>query len=149
MHKNNGISTGMEKRIRLDSDTRNSVVAHMIKGEEEKAETILKRLLRKQEREESYICIGFVGEDENKYYFTKQLKCKRNDLQGKLYAYKQFKNFLLKNNNEVLTPIIKSGYLTPFGQESVKEKEYKEKVNITKPCIVKLVKPMNEKIFQF
>lgn len=138
-----------EKRIRLDSDTKNSIAAHMIKGEEVKAEAILKRLLRKQEKEESYICIGFVGEDKSKYYFTKQLKCKRNDLHGKLYAYKQFKKFLLKNNSEVLTQTIKSGYITPVGKEIENIKEYKEKIDITKPCIVKLVKPMNEKIFQF
>lgn len=76
------------KLIRLDHNTRSGVALLMLSGKETEAEAILKRLLRKQEKEDRYICIGFFCVNSNQYYFTQALKCSRNDMQGKFFPIK-------------------------------------------------------------
>ena len=63
------------KPIHLDNNTRSTVACLMLSGKETEAEAILKRELRKQEKEESYICIGFFGKNSRQFYFTQQLRC--------------------------------------------------------------------------
>ena len=82
------------KLIQLDYSTHSEVALLMISGKKTEAEAMLKRLLRKQEKEDSYICIGFFGVNSNQYYFTQTLKCSRNDMQGKLYSYKEWKHYI-------------------------------------------------------
>ncbi len=102
-----------EKLIHLDKGTRSTITCLILAGKETEAEAILKRMLRKQEKEESYICIGFYGVNSTRYYFTQQLKCKVNDLQGKLHSYKEWKHYIQSKDCYLLTHTVTSGYLIP------------------------------------
>lgn len=138
------------KLIQLDHDTRLTIACLMLAGEETEAEAILKRMLRKQEKEESYICIGFFGENSSMFYFTQQLKCKRNDFQGKLYAYKKWKHYIQSKDCNLSTYTIKSGSLTPYGKMTdEKAEERHNKIDLNKPVIIRLVKAKENRIFQF
>jgi len=138
------------KPIRLDSETRSEVAALMLAGEEEKAAAVLKRLLRKQEKEESYICIGFWSSDGREYYFTQDLRCKRNDLKEKLYSYKEWKRYIKERSCRLSTHSVQTGYLAPDGKMTGEQEEYLgEEISLKRPCIVRLVKPMEDRVFQF
>lgn len=138
------------KLIQLDNNTRSQVACLMLEGKETEAEAILKRLLRKQEKEDSYICIGFYGVDNSQYYFTQQLKCRRNNLQEKLYSYKEWKRYIQSKDCDLSTHTVTSGYLTPDGKMTEgKTEETHNKIDLKKPCIIKLVKPLESRVFQF
>ena len=138
------------KLIQLDNNTRSQVALLMLSGKETEAEAILKRLLRKQEKEEGYICIGFFAENGKDYYFTQDLKCKRNDLQDKLLAFKRWKNYIESMNGCLSTHTVTSGYFTPNGRMTEgKEEAPNNKIDLKKPCIIRLVKPMKAKVFQY
>ena len=138
------------KLIQLDSDTRSRVACLMLDGNESEAEAILKRLLREQEKEESYICIGFFGVKSDQYYFTQQLKCRRNDLQGKLHSYKEWKSFIQSKDCDLSTHTVTSGYLTPEGKMTEgKTEEIHNKIDLNKPVIIRLIKAKKDRIFQF
>ena len=138
------------KPINLDSDTRSTVACLMLEGKESEAEAILKRKLRKQEKEESYICIGFFGKNSDQFYFTQDLKCKRNDLQGKLYTYKEWKRYIKMRDCDLAVSTVVSGHMQADGKmsEGIKEKS-KDIVDLNRPCIIRLVKSMEDKVFSF
>lgn len=139
-----------DKLINLDSDIRSQVACLMLSGKETEAEAILKRLLRKQEKEESYICIGFSGVKSDQYYFTQQLKCRRNNLQGKLYAYKEWKHYIQSKDCDLSTHIVTSGYLTPDGKMTEgKTEETHNMVDLKRPVIIRLIKAKESRVFQF
>lgn len=136
--------------IQLDNETRSTVAQLMLAGKEDEAEAILKRLLRKQEKETSFICIGFLTKNGNRYYFTQDLKCRRDNLEDKLNAYKKLKRYIEDNNGRLLTAHkVTSGYLSPDGK-MVKENEMdsQEEIDLTRPIIVRLIKTPEMKIFQ-
>lgn len=137
------------KLIQLDSDTRSQVALLMLSGKEADADAILKRLLRKQEKEDSDICIGFYAENSNQYYFTLQLKCSKNDMQGKLYSYKEWKHYIQSKNCYLSTHEVTSGYFIPNGKEPKEKKEAQDKIDLNRPVIIRLVKAKQDKIFQF
>ena len=135
------------KPINLDYSTRTSIANLMIQGRKTEAMDILKRLLRKQEKETGYICIGFMGEKNNQFYFTQQLKCKSDNLMDKLYAYKEWKRYILSKNCTVSMYNQTQGYLKPDGSfEKYKEEEILEKIDINRPCTIRLHTP---KAFSF
>lgn len=138
------------KLIHLDNDTRSTVACLMLSGKETEAEAILKRELRKQEKEDSYICIGFYGVNSTQYYFTQQLKCRKNDFKGKLYSYKEWKRYIESKDCDLSTYTLTSGYLTPNGKMTErKTEETHNKIDLNRPCIIKLVKQMESRVFQF
>lgn len=138
------------KLIQIDDDTRSTIVCLMLAGKETEAEAILKRMLRKQEKEESYICIGFFGKNSRIFYFTRQLKCKRNNLQGKLYAYKEWKRYIQSKDGYLSTYTVTSGYLTPDGKMvKGKMEERHNKVDLDRPVIIRLVNAKEDMVFQF
>ena len=137
------------KPIQLDASTRSQVAMLMISGKETEAEAILKRLLRKQEKEDSYICIGFYTEDGKDYYFTQDLKCRRDNLQDKLYAFKEWKRYIEAREGCLSTHTVTTGYLAPDGKMTEgKEEAPHNRIDLKKPCIIRLVKPMEAKVFQ-
>lgn len=139
-----------EKSIQLDNSIRSQLAMLMIQGEETKAEDILKRILRKQEKEESYVCIGFYSENGKEYYFTQDLKCRSDDLQDKLLAYKEWKRYIKERNCDLTTHTVTSGCLMQDGKMSEgKEEAVYNRIDLSKPCTIKLVKPMRERVFQF
>ena len=84
------------------------------------------------------------------FYFTQQLKCKRNDLQGKLYAYKEWKHYIQSKDCDLSTYKVKSGCLTPNREMTdEKVKETHNKIDLNKPVIIRLVKAKENRIFQF
>lgn len=138
------------KLIHLDNDTRLTVACLMLSGKETEAEAILKRELRKQEKEESYICIGFFGKNSRQFYFTQQFRCRRNDLQGKLHAYKEWKHYIEMRDCDLALSTVTSGHMQPDGKMSEgKTEKSKNIVDLTRPCIIRLVKPMESRAFQF
>ena len=141
------------KPIQLDSSTRSRIACLIIAGKKKEAMDELKRLLRKQEKEENYICYGFFGEGENnrKYYFTQDLRCKKNaSLQEKLQAYKNWKGYIREKNCFLSNYVVTDSYLDASGKMvKRKEEEIQEKVNLNRPCIINLYVSDKEKIFQF
>lgn len=138
------------KPIQLDYETRSQVAQLMLAGRETEAEAILKRLLRKQEKEESYICIGFFGVDSSQYYFAQQLRCRRNDLQEKLNSYKEWKRYIQARDCVLSTCAVTSGYMLPNGKmTNGTEEDSKDRVDLSRPLIIRLVKSAEDKVFQF
>lgn len=137
------------KLIRLDHNTRSEVALLMLSGKETEAEAILKRLLRKQEKEDSYICIGFFGVNSNQYYFTQQLKCSRNDMQGKLYSYKEWKHYIQSKDCDLSTYEVTSGYFIPNGKMTGKKEEVHNKIDLNRPVFIRLIRAEQDKVFQF
>ena len=138
------------KPIQLDASTRSQVAMLMIAGKETEAEAILKRLLRKQEKEDSFVCIGFYTEDGKDYYFTQDLKCRRDNLQDKLYAFKEWKRYIEARDCSLSTHTVTTGYLAPDGRMTEgKEEIPQNRIDLKKPCIIRLVKPMEAKVFQY
>ena len=138
------------KPIRLDNETRSFIANLMIAGNNEAAEAVLKRMLRKQEREDSYyVTIGFHGEGNNQFYFTKQLFCKVNNLQEKLQIYKEWKRYILSKDCILSTHTVTSGYVTPDGVTAGKEEEIQERVDISRPVTIRLFRPQEEMVFQY
>ena len=122
----------------------------MLSGKEAEAEAILKRLLRKQEKEENYICISFYRANSTQYYFTQQLRCISNHLQEKLYAYKEWKRYIKSKNCVLSTHTVTSGYLMPDGKMTEeKTEEIHNKIDLKRPVTIRLIKAKEDKIFQF
>lgn len=139
-----------DKLIRLDNDTRSTIACFMLSGKEAEAEAILKRLLRKQEKEENYICISFYRANSTQYYFTQQLRCISNHLQEKLYAYKEWKRYIKSKNCVLSTHTVTSGYLMPDGKMTEeKTEEIHNKIDLKRPVTIRLIKAKKDKIFQF
>lgn len=139
-----------DKLIHLDRETRSSVSNLMLQGKETEAEAILKRELRKQEKEEAYICIGFFGKNSKQLYLTQDLRCTRNDLQGKLHAYKEWRHYIEMRDCDLALNTVTSGYLQADGKMSEgKTEESKDIVDLKRPCIIRLIKPMEKTVFQF
>ncbi len=128
------------KLIQLDSGTRSEVALLMLSGKETEAEAILKRLLRKREKEGSDICIGFYAENSNRYYFTLQLKCGRNDMQGKLYSYKEWKHYIQSKNCYLSTYEVTRGCFIPNGKKLKEKKETQDKIDLNRAVIIRLLK---------
>lgn len=136
------------KPINLDHQTTSNLACMVISGRKQDAESELKHLLRRQEKQaEDYICFGFYDRDDN-YYFTKDLKCRRNSLQDKLYAYKQWKHYIQSNNNRLYQATVTSGYLTPYGMVEKEVVESYADIDINKPVIIRLVTPEERRMFK-
>lgn len=138
------------KQIQLDVDTRSQVAMLMLEGRETEAEAILKRLLRKQEKAESYICIGFYTEDGKEYYFTQTLQCRMDDFRYKIYAFKEWKRYIKERDCLLSAYQVTTGYLMSNGKMTEgKEEKQQSKIDLKKPCTIRLVKPIEERVFQF
>lgn len=133
--------------IRLVSEDRSTVAGLMIAGREKEAEDVLKRLLRKQEKEATYVCIGFWAENSRQFYYTKDLKCRDDSLMDKLLAYKKFKSYVQSNGGVLSTHTIRSGFVVPEESEAVVMESYEERINLNQPCKVRLYKPVEERVF--
>ena len=136
------------KPINLETSIQSNVACLMLAGKEIEAEAILKRLLRKQEKEPEYICIGFWDKAKKRYYFTQQLKCRSDDFQAKLYAYKEWKGYIKERNCTLSTITITSGYLMSDGKMSNETQVNRnEEIDIKNPVIIHLIG--SDKVFQF
>lgn len=136
------------KAIRLDNNTRSTLARLCIAGKVKEAEDVLKRLLRKEEKKvNDYICIGFFVKNSRRYYFSQDLKCHRNDLQSKLYAYKEWKRYIQKRNNTLQAATVTSGYITPDGISKGIKEDNGDLIDITRGCIIKLMENKDNLLF--
>ena len=87
--------------------------------------------------------------DGKDFYFTQDLKCRRDNLQDKLYAFKEWKRYIEAKNCNLSTHTVTTGYMLPDGRMAEgKEEAQENKIDLKKPCIIRLIKPMETKIFQ-
>lgn len=136
------------KTIDMDYSTRTHIAQLMIAGKEDEAIAILKRLLRKQEKEDSYICIGFWTEDRKDYYFTSDLMCRADSLQDKLRVYKEWKRYIMEHNGVLSTHTVTTGYVSPCGMTAGVEEEIEDRIDLTRPCTVRVLRPKMFQCFQ-
>lgn len=107
--------------IPLDSEYRNRLVILCLSGKRKEAEDELKRLLRKEEKEiHNYVTYGFYGKNSNNFYFSKQLKAHDNNINEKLFVYREFKKYIEERNGYLQPFIVTTGYVTPNGNEKIK-----------------------------
>ena len=68
-------------------------IAYMlITGKEKEATDKVKRQIRQEYKKPKYITIGFYKEGSKKdYFFTRQLYANKDNLNDKLFIYKEFK----------------------------------------------------------
>lgn len=112
----------------------------IIQGKEKEAADRIKRNIRKGYKKPEYITIGFYQEgSKSRYFFTRQLYARRDDLTDKLRIYKEYKQFLESNNCIVNTYEVNAGEVKP-GQISAPTKQtIEERADVKRPLIIKLV----------
>ncbi len=93
------------KRIRLDHENRNKLACMCLLGKVKEAEDELKRLLRKEEKQQhDFVTFGFYGKNSKEFYFTEQLQAHRTDQAEKLRIYKEWKRYIIEDCNGRLQP---------------------------------------------
>lgn len=112
----------------------------IIQGKEKEAADMIKRNIRKGYKKPEYITIGFYQEGSpSRYFFTRQLYARRDDLRDKLRIYKEYKHFLESNNCIVSTYEIKAGEFIPGQESTPKAEKITEKADLKRPLIIKLI----------
>lgn len=109
--------------IPLDNDIRNTLAVLCISGKTKEAKDELKRLLRKEEKElHNFVTYGVYAKGSSNFYYTKQLIAHDDNIDEKLYIYKELKRYIEKECNGYIKPFSRvSGYITPYGSEGVKK----------------------------
>lgn len=129
------------KKVHLEHDTKTSLALLVIQGKAKEAEDILKRLLRKEEKEVCHsISYGFYGLDRREeYFFTRQLACSSNSgLLERLCVYKAWKQYLKERDAKVSSYCFSEYALEPGKALEKEEKERMERVDLLRPCTVRL-----------
>lgn len=111
-----------------------------IAGKQKEAADTIKRNIRKGYKKPQYITIGFYQEGSaTRYFFTRQLYARRDNLRDKLRIYKEYKHFLESNNYIVNTYQIKTGEIIPGKATAPTAQVIEERADIKRPLIIKLV----------
>ena len=113
-----------------------------ISGKVKEAEDMLKRMLRKEEKQDRVQkhCIAFFEVDSDRFYYTQDLAYDKNDLQDALRCYKEWKQYILSKGCELETEFkTVSGYVTPCGYSRGKDITEHHLIDLTRCCTVKLV----------
>lgn len=112
----------------------------LIAGKEKEAADIIKRQLRKEAKKPAYITIGYYQEgSKSRYFFTRQLIARRDDLPEKLRIYKEWKHFIKSNNCIVNTYELNAGEVKPGHISAPKKQIIEERADIKRPIIIKLI----------
>lgn len=123
-------------KIKLNTDERSTCGnAYICKGRSA-AIAELKKIIRKRERKEkSYCTYGNKYKDNPKQYaFTHYLECQADSLQSRLYAYKEWKHYCIKNNYEVSRYVIEEIQFDPeHPNRKATQREVKEQLDRNKP----------------
>ena len=131
-----------EKRIDLDTDTKNNLACLCISGKIKEAEDMLKRMLRKEEKQDRVQkhCIAFFEVDSDRFYYTQDLAYDKNDLQDALRCYKEWKQYILAKGCELETEFkTVSGYVTPCGYSRGKDITEHHLIDLTRCHTIKLI----------
>lgn len=130
------------KRINLDDNTRDTLACMCISGKVKETEDILKRMLRKEEKQDRVqkYCIAFFEVNSDRFYYTQNLAYDKNDLQDALRCYKEWKQYILSKGCELETEFKTiSGYITPDGYSNGKDITEHHLIDLTRCHTVKLV----------
>ena len=112
----------------------------IIQGKEKEARDEIKRAIRKGYKKPEYITIGYYQEGSaTRYFFTRQLYARRDDLLDKLRIYKEYKHFLESNNCIVNTYEVNAGEVTPGHISAPKTQLIEERADVKRPLIIKLI----------
>ena len=124
---------------------RHSQAAHnlamlIIQGKEKEARDEIKRDIRRSYKEPEYITIGFFEEgNTGRYFFTRQLRARRDDLKQKLYIYKEWKHYIESKNCILNTYEVKAGEFIPGKPAATHTQVIEEKADLKRPVIIKLI----------
>ena len=128
------------KLIQLDNSTRNELACMCISGKVKEAEDQLKRILRKEEKQNviKRKCIAFYGKNSRQFYYTKQLAFIPGDRERALYSFKEWKRYIKKQNMQLETIEVTSGYITPYGVTKGKREDVKHIIDLNRKCMVNI-----------
>lgn len=138
------------KPLQLENDVRSTVACLILSGKKKEAEDILKRLLRKQEKDTGYaLTYGFYGEDTQEVFYAPFLNCRHNaSLSERLVIYKRWKEFIRYKGCFLEHYQVVSGHMQDSGKMSEgKREQVMVKIDLKRPCRIRL--PREDKIFQF
>lgn len=124
------------KRLVLDDPSRFGCL--LISGKRKELEDAIKRTYRKTLRKERFVTIGFFVKDSKKYYFTRQLAARADDLHDRLRIFKLFKEYCLDNGCTFETAAVTEGEFIP-GQEAKAQKVtiLREEVDLKRPLTIR------------
>lgn len=112
----------------------------VITGKEKEARDEIKRDIRRSHKEPQYLTIGFYQEgSKTRYFFTRQLYARRDDLTDKLRIYKEYKHFLESNNCIVNTYEVNAGEVKPGNISAPKKQIIEERADVKRPLLIKLI----------
>ena len=110
----------------------------LIAGKEKEAADKIKRAIRKAAKEPEYITIAFFEEGTKRYFFTRQLYARRDNLPEVLNIYKEYKHYLQARNGIVNTYTVKSADFIPGQTSAPTTQIIEEKADLNRPLIIHL-----------
>ena len=111
----------------------------VIQGKEAEARAEIKRALRREYKKPEYITIGYYQEGSaTRYFFTRQLYARRDDISDKLRIYKEYRHFLEARSGIVNTYEVKSGQFVPGKAAAAQTTIIEEKADLNRPIIIHL-----------
>lgn len=112
----------------------------LIAGKQKEAADTVKRQIRKAAKKPAYITIGYYQEgSKSRYFFTRQLYARRDDLPEKLRIYKEYKHFLQDHDGIVNTYTVSTGAIIPGQNAAPETKVITEKADLKRPVIIHLI----------
>ena len=112
----------------------------IIEGKKKEAEDIIKRDIRKQLREKRTCTIGFFEKDNNRIFYTTQLRATEDDLNEKLRIFKEWKRYCESKNCILATHEISEGSFIPGKKSKVQSHYSEDVVDLRRPVKVYLKK---------
>ena len=112
----------------------------IITGKEKEARDTIKRQIRADYKKPQYLTIGFYQEGSaSRYFYTRQLYARRDDLRDKLRIYKEWKHFIESQNCVLNTYEINAGEFIPGQKAAPKKQLIEERADLKRPLIIKLI----------
>jgi hypothetical protein len=111
----------------------------VVEGRVKEAEDMIKRDIRKKNKESRRCTIGFFEKDTKRYFYTSQLVASDNDLQDKLRVYKEWKHFVESKNCVMGTHEISEGSFIPEQKSSAQKRMTEDIADLSRPIKIYLV----------
>lgn len=105
----------------------------VIEGKVKEAEDMIKRDIRKKNKEIRRCTIGFFEKGTNRYFYTSQLGAYDNDLCDKLRVYKEWKRFVESKNCVMGTHEVSEGSIIPGQKSSSKSRLTEDIADLSRP----------------
>ncbi len=122
------------------TQTAHDIAYMLITGKEKEAADTIKRQIRQEYKKPKYITIGFYKEgSKSDYIFTRQLYANKDNLNDKLFIYKEFKHFLQDQNATIQTHEVTTGNFIPGEKAPATTTIIQEKADLKRPVIINLI----------